>query len=89
MQTVQGMHAVLLSHHIENESIMRHVSDSIRDHKTSKRERQLPKLNVAGSIPVSRSNNQRHDACGCKPLSISAPSHPTYLLCNDPVRRSS
>jgi len=55
MQTVQGMHDVLLSHRIENELITRQVPDSIRDHETSKRERQLPKLNVAGSIPVSRS----------------------------------
>ena len=31
------------------------MPDSIRDRKTSERERQLPKLNVAGSIPVSRS----------------------------------
>ena len=55
MQTVQGMHAVPLSHHIENESITTQVPDSIRDRRINKRERQLPKLNVAGSIPVSRS----------------------------------
>jgi len=54
------MRAVLFLYHIENESITGQVSDSIRDRKTGKRERQLPKLNVAGSIPVSRSNKKNN-----------------------------
>jgi hypothetical protein len=56
MQSVRRMRSVNISHPIENGWITRQVPDSQRDRETGQRERQLPKLNVAGSIPVSRSN---------------------------------
>jgi hypothetical protein len=67
------MHAVLLSYHIENESIIRQVPDSTRDRQTSKRERQLPKLNVAGSIRSPASYNQQVTGKGYSKKNLKTP----------------
>jgi hypothetical protein len=48
----------------------------------------LPKLNVAGSIPVSRSKNQQQAARDGKPRTFSAPGHPIHLPVFYPERRS-
>ena len=41
-------------------------------------ERQLPKLNVAGSIPVSRSSKLKDPFIGCAPLNLPGVLLPIY-----------
>ena len=49
------MHSGQSAHTVEHEGFTPQVADLKRDRETGSKERQLPKLNVAGSIPVSRS----------------------------------
>jgi hypothetical protein len=55
------MHSGQTAHTVENERFTPQVADLKRDLESEPKERQLPKLNVAGSIPVSRSKGPRVD----------------------------
>jgi len=55
MQTIQDMHSIRFVHHHENGLFTSKTIDLRRVLIMGQTERQLAKLNVAGSIPVSRS----------------------------------
>jgi len=62
------MHCGQSAHTVEHELFTPQVADLKRVQESGSKERQLPKLNVAGSIPVSRSKESTRYNETIKPL---------------------